>query len=684
MKLDYSTMKIALLDLNHTTCGIHTATAPLGIGLISVYVKKNVNPNLDIKLFKEINKILETLKSWIPDVIGIAQYSWNSELNLYAAKLIKNINPNCAIIGGGPNFELSAKEKNEFLKSHNYVDICVSYDGEIPFATIIKRLLSRESIDSIKKTPPAGTYSLDPIEKTLTESPENPPRLDSLDVFGPIYADGVFDDFLKEGYCPFVQTHRGCPFTCAFCHTSDRYYTKMLFLSPEIFKKDMEYLGKFFAKRHDITLYIANTNMSLFEQDFEIAKIIREIQDKYDWPKFIDVNSGKNPQKLLDMLSIIQFNPSIALQTLTPQVLENIRRRNLPFKEYCAFQEMALRKTKGVSSSELILCLPGETKETFLQTLKSVMNSGVQGIFIYTLMNLKGTPLASGEFMGKYSHVIKHRIVPRQFSDINGQRIFDTEEVIVGTKDMPFEDYIALRGVSFVVNAFFNSTELIPLKRFMLECHIDIAEWIFNMHKRISEFSDLKKAYDNFLKETREELFPTRKELIEFYGKDDNYNELLKGVRGDNLLRKYMCLVLSENFEQYIQLAIEEAQKLARIKLGNGKADKLIDDFRKYLLSRDLKPILSRAEILKTKRVKLNFDIPQWLEYIKGDKLLEEFQTPSSYLVEFSPDSKKKLNSFMTNMNKDKILSLQILYRDGGIRNFWPNWIKSAHDQIPR
>ena len=96
-------MKIALLDLNHTTCGIHTITAPLGIGLISIYAKKNVDPNLDIKLFKEADKVLKTLESWVPDAVGIAQYSWNSELNLYAAKLIKDINPNCVIVAGGPN-----------------------------------------------------------------------------------------------------------------------------------------------------------------------------------------------------------------------------------------------------------------------------------------------------------------------------------------------------------------------------------------------------------------------------------------------------------------------------------------------------------------------------------------------------------------------------------------------------
>src|SRR3989338_11632070 len=115
----------------------------------------------------------------------------------------------------------------------------------------------------------------------------------------------------------------------------------MLFQSPEIFKLDMEYLGKRFAGMHNVTLYIANTNMSQFKQDFPIAHVIRETQEKYDWPRLINVNSGKDPKKLLEMLSIIKFNPGIALQTLTPTVLSNVRRKNIPFKDFVSFQHEA-------------------------------------------------------------------------------------------------------------------------------------------------------------------------------------------------------------------------------------------------------------------------------------------------------------------------------------------------------
>ena len=560
------------------TRGVHTNTVPLGIGLILRYIQTTIKHNFEIKMFKEPDKVLDILTSLAPDVVGISQYSWNSELNLYFAKLIKKNNPNCLVIAGGPNFDYSESGRIKYFKDYPFVDICIAYDGEIPFAEIIKRLLSGEDKANLCRRPPAGSYSFNIESGKIVASAEVPPRLDSLDVFGPIYADGFFDEFLDQGFHPFLQTHRGCPFTCAFCHTSDPYYSRMLFLSPDIFREDMEYLGKRFAGRHDVTLYLANTNMSLFPQDFTIAEIIKETKEKYDWPGIINVNSGKDPKKLLEMTSIIDFQPGIALQTLTPKVLENIRRKNIPFVDFMAFQRAILKKTSQTSSTELILCLPGETKETFLETLKTVLNSGVQDICIYTLMNLKGTLLSSREYAKRYGYIIRHRIVPRQFSLIGGENILDTEEVVVGTNTMPFGDYLELRGLCFVITVFFSSTELIPLKKMLLEYKVDLAQWIFDIHRQIKTRSGLKTYYQAFIKETKNELFSSHKALLEYFDKPENFEALCSGKLGDNLLRKYKYLVIADNFKTFLELAAAQAKKLLGEKLGEKRAKEMLGD----------------------------------------------------------------------------------------------------------
>ena len=667
-------IKIALLDLNHTTRGIHTNTVPLGVGLISKYLKNNLQPAPDIKIFKDPDKALSVLSGWVPDVLGLSQYCWNSELNLHFARLVKEDNPDCLVVAGGPNLDLSSSLRTEFLRKEKYVDICVSYDGEIPFTTIVKRLIGGQTPSEIRKKPVAGSYALDPETYEFVESFETAPRLKTLDIFGSLYADGTFDEFLDDGFHPFMQTHRGCPFRCAFCHTSNSYYSRMLFLSTDIFKQDMEYLGKRFAGRDNIVLYLANTNMSLFREDFEIAYVIREIQEKYNWPRIFNVNSGKNPQKLLDMLSIIDLRPGIAIQTLTPVVLENIKRKNIPFKEFVSFQQKVVKKTGQTSVTELILCLPGETKDSFLETVRAVMNSGIQDIVIFTLMNLKGTPLATEESAKRYGHVIRHRIVPRQFSEIDGMKIIDTEEVIVGTNTMPFENYLELRGLSFTMTVFFGSAELAPLKRLIIDFGVDVAQWVVNIHEKLIDVPDIFRCYKGFLAETRDELFSTREELLEFYGEEANYEALCKGRLGDNLLRKYKCILLFENYKALLELAISEARKLIQNRINGEEVASSLEDLFRFLLTRDMKYVFDDAYSFEEQDVRLKYDIPAWLS---SDKNLFEgdFLNPCSYNVKLDSNAVKRIND-LKEMNKELELSVQILYRDGTIKDFWPKWIR--------
>lgn len=667
-------MKIALLDLVHTTCGAHSNTVPLGIGLIGTYVKKNVSAPVEIKLFKEADKALNVFKNWAPDVTGIAQYTWGAELNLFAAKFLKQLNPNCLIVAGGPNLDKNINNRIVFLKKNNFIDLCVAYDAEIPFLEIIQRLLNGESREDLRARPGAGIYCLRPDSFEYNESKLPPPRLKSLDAFGPVYADGVFDEFLDAGYHPFTQTHRGCPFNCAYCRTSDLYDSKMLFLSPEIFKQDMEYLGKRFAGKSEVMLYIANTNMSLFKEDFSIARIIRETQDKYHWPKYVYFDTGKDPKKLLAMLNIIKFVPAPALQTLTPKVLANINRKNLPLNDYIAFQKEILLRTGENSVSELILCLPGETKKTFLSTVRQVINSGVQNIIIYTLIKLAGTPLASEEFSKKFEYVLRYRVVPIQFSVINGRKIIETEEVIVGTKDLPFNDYLELRGLYFTVFVFFGSVELMPIKKFLFEHRADMALWVFAIHEHLKSCPEIYRWYQEFLKETKEELFASRLELLDFYEKEENFADLLSGKKGDNLVRKYKHLILSENYQAYLKIAVAEARKIIEdsLKIENGR--EMLDDLARYLSDRDLGLIFRQPELInEIKNIHLKHDLLRWLAGGNDSKgLLENFKKDGDYSVAYSEEQKNIFKHLDT--HKNSTLSLQMLYRDGHTKDLWSKW----------
>jgi len=667
-------MKIALLDLNHTTIGIHTNTVPFGIGLIAKYARQFFND--EYKLFKTSASLQTLQKKWHPDVIGITQYIWNSELNLYYARKIKEMNSGCVVIAGGPNLSYNEFEKKAYLTVNNFVDICVPFDGEIPFTNILKRLKNKESIDKIKEEPSPGTYSLHPETHALIESSLPPPRLETLDVFGQIYAQGFFDQFLDDGFHPFLQTHRGCPFTCSYCHTSHSYYNKMLFQSDTLFQDEMAYLGDRFKNKHQIILYIANTNFGLFEQDELIAHVIRKTQEKYNWPKMIDIGTCKDTDKLLKILSILRYKikPAISLQTLTPNVLKNIKRYNVTIDEFSQFQKTIMEKYGEKSATELIMSLPEETRESFINTISKVIDIGVQDIVIYTLMSLKGTPIYDKKFKNKYKQIICYRIVPRQFSEIEGEKIFEIEEVVVSTNTMSFDDYLYIRGIALIISCF-SSEELFPVRKFILENQMKLSQWFINIHNCIAENKKLFICYNQFLEETKKELFDNRKSIISFFSQSHNYEKLCNGTLGDNLIRKYKTILLRKNYIDCLNLAVQTLKTVSENQHSFDIDDiKIVcKDLMNYLSTRDMDKIFENGYKTKNCQMNLQFDIPSWLN--SKNMKLNCFKKFKTFKFDVSDYMKQRLESYVQ-MNRNKELSIQMLYRDGHIKDFWPRWVE--------
>lgn len=91
-------MNIFLCDLVHVSPGSYVV--PLNIGYIASYTK-SIKADVDIKLFKNLNVLLDALKSKTPDVIAFSNYSWNHNLCCSIVEFVKRNSPGTPVLMGG-------------------------------------------------------------------------------------------------------------------------------------------------------------------------------------------------------------------------------------------------------------------------------------------------------------------------------------------------------------------------------------------------------------------------------------------------------------------------------------------------------------------------------------------------------------------------------------------------------
>jgi hypothetical protein len=229
----------------------------------------------------------------------------------------------------------------------------------------------------------------------------------------------------------------------------------------------------------------------------------------------------------------------------------------------------------------MILGLPGETKESFMRGVRDVIDSGVSMTTIYSLMMLYGTQFKDPAYRAEFGMEGKFRIVPLNFGDYDGVKVFDYEEACIKTKDMSFADYLELRRLAIVVETVHNNGPFESFFRYAMTLGLSRADFLFlvfdNIHRAPREILQL---FDEFESETRGELWDSDKAMIEHYRKDENYRQLLKGDVGGNLIYKYKSKNLATAMPQWIEFL---ATLLEDIVVENGAVGQDATESRKEI-----------------------------------------------------------------------------------------------------
>ena len=539
-------MRILLADLGHNQMTMSSDVYPLGVANLASYVQGHLGHRvpLDITLFREPEDLKKALEEGEPDVLGLSSYSWNHELSSQFAVFAKRKHPGLLTLMGGPNFPLTRDEQEEFLRELPDIDVAVrgpTYEGERAFLNILERYAEvGGSIEGLWEEAVPGNVWIDRKADSFVAG-EDVKRIRDLDEIPSPYLGGWMDPFFDTGYFPLLQIARGCPFSCAFCNSSVLGNSKIHAHSRENVERDLLYVAE--RVKPEIPLCFADDNFGMYKLDEGIADYIAWLQDTYGWPQYIRTTTGKNRHERI--IRVMRKTRGVmpmtsAVQSMNPEVLENIKRSNISLDAYAAIQEEV--KAQGLQAyGELILCLPGETMASAMKAFRDLMQSGVSRVSAHQLMLLHGAPLANPDSRERWDFKTRWRVVARNIGHYLEEPTIEVEEIVVQTSTFSFHDYLDARVFHLLLTIFYYEGNYEEAFEFARQHGVEPFDLVVRLQEMLTEAPEKFQAVvRDFVMENEEELFDSKEECIAWA--QQNFDGLRDGTLGGNLLSKHSMI----------------------------------------------------------------------------------------------------------------------------------------------
>ena len=633
-------MKIFLGDLTYTTVTIATEALPINIGYIASYCTKRFGNKVDIKLFKYIEELEKAINESPPDILGLSNYVWSQNVSNEMFKLFTKKNPDGLKIWGGPNFPIDMPSQKKFFENFKDVDVYIPIDGEIGFSNLVEKALQMNTKEMRSK------ILQDPIDGCMIKNPDGNllytiegARIRNLDEIPSPYLTGILDHFFDDKLVPMLQTNRGCPFLCTFCTDGRESVNQVNRFGKQRVKDELGYIAKH-VKENIHSLYISDLNFGMLPGDLETCNSIVEIQKKYNYPEKINATTGKNNQERI-IESIKSLNGtmlmSMSVQSMDEQVLTNIKRANISAEKMVELSP-TIHEYGVNTSGEIIMGMPGQSYASVLDTIRQLIYGKVDDIIIHACMMLPGSEMATPAERSKWKLETKFRILPMDFTVLsNGKKICEIDEIVVGSKDMTFDDYLALRMIAFTLSIVNRATLFEPLLKFLKQQKIDVSKLFFKMvEERKSSPKPVELMYDRFNKVTTDELYDSPEEIISLIQKDEEYKKLIEGRGAINVIKYHGAAVLSECMDEWTEYALSIANDLLwKNVTWNEEIKKQFHDVGNYCRGRCHNP-LGKDRMQTNPEFTFYYDIIKWLSDNSDNMLLDECKLPEPVKTVFS------------------------------------------------
>lgn len=326
------------------------------------------------------DRLLRRLVDEQAHLYGFSCYLWNVEQTLRLVDDLKQVRPDAVVVLGGPEVSFGTFE---LLAAHPGVDCVVRGEGEETFRELAGLVVASGGI------PPEQLLAMVPgitcrVGGEIVRTPDRPP-IPTLDLLPSPFRAGLVDLAKPLVY---VETSRGCPFSCAFCLSSlDRTVRSY---GPERIRDDLSLL----MAREVATIKLVDRTFNYDpRRSAEIWEfILRENRSSRFHFEIAAELLTEEHFRLLRTVPAGLFRFEIGVQSGDPATLERVGRKSDLERLLGAVRRLR-EETAVVVHLDLVAGLPGEGYDRFLRSLELLLATGPHHLQVEPVKVLKGAPM---------------------------------------------------------------------------------------------------------------------------------------------------------------------------------------------------------------------------------------------------------------------------------------------------
>lgn len=418
-----------------------------------------------------VEELFETVKVESVDVLCLSMYIWNRAQLSHLAKLVKEHMPNTIIVAGGP--DLDAHCNPAFFKDNPFIDYVVYGDGEEAFAMLLDSLVEGKQLDNaVNVVTPNKVFPFKIFQDA--EFAECSPWIELKDE---LLVD--INQYGKDNTVIYWEMARGCPYSCSFCDWNNGLHNKVKRRRSN-WREEIDLFVDL-----GIEVRVIDANWGMYKEDLEIHK--------YAMGKlvFVAMNLPKLNKKVAYELVSMSYEhfPNgryvVSLQDLNEEVLKNIDRPSPPWPEHKQLIiDLLAKHPTLVLKGELIIGLPGQRIDSWIDTLIELESTGIKSIEENIWMMLPGSPAYKTDYQKKFNITYDEiTFINREFDSIdeirNAIEVGDTgwykSRIVTGTYSTNFAEILTILAISVIYNKLhakhnnIKFADVIPRIRFKIE-----------------------------------------------------------------------------------------------------------------------------------------------------------------------------------------------------------------------